>query len=103
MIIHAHPYRSEIVELTPSYIDGLEVFNMHPHFNARISLIAKSAKDLDMIVTCGTDFHYNNFCGLTALLTKEPLKDSQDIVKVLKSRDYLIEIGGCVIFPYGEC
>ena len=39
---------------------------------------------------------------MTALLTKTEMKNSHDIQKVLRSHDYLIEIGGCIVLPYSN-
>lgn len=102
MIVHAHPYRDGMTEMPADLLDGVEVFNMRPESNSRIAFAAKYAQKHNLTVTCGTDFHYEGHQGMTALLTKTEIKTSRDIVKVLKSRDYLIEIGGCIVLPYGE-
>ncbi len=102
LIIQAHPYRDDMTEMPAELLDGVEVFNLHPGHNSRIALAAKYAQKHDLTITCGTDFHHEGHQGMTALLTKTEMKSSHDIAKVLKSRDYLIEIGGCVVFPYGK-
>lgn len=102
LIIQAHPYRNGMTEMPAEYLDGVEVFNLHPGHNSRIAVAAKYAQKHNLIVTCGTDFHHEGHQGMTALLTKTEMKSSHDIAKVLKSRDYLIEIGGAVVFPYAN-
>lgn len=99
LIIHAHPYRDGMTEMPAELIDGVEVFNLHPGHNSRIAVAAKYAHKHNLIVTCGTDFHHENHQGMTALLTKTEMKTSHDIVNVLRSKDYLIEIGGCKVLP----
>ncbi len=102
LIIQAHPYRDGMSHTPPELIDGIEVFNMHPGHNSRIALAAKYAQENSLLVTCGSDFHHEGHQGMAALLTKSEMKTSHDIAKVIKSRDYLIEISGCIVFPYGN-
>lgn len=101
LIIQAHPFRDRMTEMPAELLDGVEVFNLHPGQNSRVGFAAKYAKEHNLIVTCGTDFHHEGHQGMVALLTKNEMKTSHDIAKALKSRNYLIEIGGCVVFPYG--
>ena len=100
LLIQAHPYRDNMREVSPEYLDGFEVFNMHPGHNSRIAFAAKYAKENDFIVTCGTDYHHPGHEGMTAMLTEKEMKTSADIAEILKSRNYLIEIGGTIVLPY---
>ena len=103
LIIQAHPYRDGMSPILPELVDGIEVFNMHPGHNSRIALASKYAKEHpSLLITCGSDFHHEGHQGMAALLTKTEMKTSHDIVKVIKSRDYLIEISGCIVLPYGN-
>ena len=102
LIIQAHPFRDGAVPMPAEYLDGVEAFNLHPGHNSRVAVAAKYAKENDLIVTGGTDFHHEGHQGMTALLTKELMKTSHDVARVLKSRDYLIEIGGAIVMPYGN-
>lgn len=99
MLIQAHPFRDGMIMVEPQYLDGIEVFNMHPNHNSRVAVAAQYAKKHDLIATAGTDFHHPEHQGLTALLTDTELKDSHDIVNVLRSRDYLLDVGGFVVLP----
>ena len=99
MIIQAHPFRDDMTLVSPELLDGIEVFNMHPRHNSRIAVAAQYACDKPLITTGGTDFHRVQDVGLSALLTKTEMKTSHDIVAVLKSGDYLFEIGGNIVIP----
>ena len=101
LLIQAHPFRDNMVRVDHSLLDGIEVYNMHPVHNSRVALAAKYAKENNLIVTGGSDTHDPDWEGLCALLTKQKPETSFDIVKILKSRDYLLEIGGSMILPYG--
>lgn len=101
LFIQAHPFRNGMTRIDPALLDGIETYNFHPNHNSRCSVAAKYAEEHDMIVTCGTDFHHDGHEGQIALLTKEPIVDSIQLAKVLKSRDYLFQTGGHIILPYG--
>lgn len=103
LVIQAHPYRDGMTLVPPELLDGIEVFNMHPGHNSRIALASKYAKEHpSLFITCGSDFHHEGHQGMAALLTKTEMKTSQDVAKAIKSRDYLIEINGCIVLPYGN-
>lgn len=96
VFIQAHPLR-EICELcNPDLLDGIETFNMHPNQksqNARMVRIA--AQNNVKIKIAGSDFHHKN-CdheALAAIRTKFIPKDSFELASILKSGDYILEIG----------
>lgn len=97
IIIQAHPFRDGMQSVKKESLDGIEVFNMHPHHNSRIGLAAKYAYENDMIATCGGDFHHYGHECLCGILTEKPLENSYDVSKVLKRRDYNITIGGYMV------
>lgn len=99
LLFQAHPFRNGMVQVEPHLLDGIETFNMHPNHNSRVALASKYAKQHDLIPVAGTDYHHFGHEGLVALLTKTELKTGADIVNVLKSRDYLFEIGGSIVLP----
>ena len=100
VILQAHPFRNGIAQTLS--VDGYEVFNMHPHHNQRTPFTAKLASDKDMLVTCGSDCHHFGTEGCIAMLTKTNPKDSFDLAAIIKSRDYLFELGGSIILPYPD-
>lgn len=101
LLIQAHPFRNGMTQISPELLDGIETFNMHPNHNSRCSIATQYAKEHNMIVTCGTDFHHPGHQGQIALLTKEPVTNSFQLAGVLRSRDYLFITGASIILPYG--
>ncbi len=100
IIIQAHPLRSSVTLCDLDYVDGIEVFNMHPGHNAKISLAAKIAKENPhLLVTGGTDFHHDGHEGLCATCTATKITDSLAIAELIKSRDFILDISGSVIIP----
>lgn len=99
LLIQAHPFRDGMTAVAPELLDGIETFNMHPHHNSRVAFAAQYAHAHHLIPTAGTDFHHPGHEGLSALLTEKKMKTSQDIVAVLRSGNYLFDIGGSIILP----
>lgn len=97
VFLQAHPFRNGMILANPDLLDGIETFNLHPGHNSRIGVAAKYAKEHGFSVkTAGSDFHHpgqNHEC-VGAIRTKVLPKDSFELAKILKSGDYLLEIGG---------
>lgn len=101
LIVQAHPLRNGSKPAPIELLDGIEAFNMHPNHNSRVGLSAKLAKEHNLIITCGTDFHHNNHQGMISMLTKKPVTNSTELAQTLRSRDYLFDISGSIVMPYG--
>lgn len=99
LLIQAHPFRNGMEHIPPELLDGIETFNMHPNHNSRVAVASLYAQKHHLIPTAGTDYHHPGHEGMAAILTKEPLCTSGDIVRVLRSGAYLMEVGGCVVLP----
>lgn len=94
LFIQAHPFRGAPADA--SLLDGVEAFNMHHHHNSRIALALRFAKANDFkIITSGSDFHHPNVAndGNAAIRTKKLPSDSFELAKILKSGDYIIDLG----------
>jgi len=102
LIIQAHPFRKHIVQIDPSDIDGYESFNLHPGHNSGVGFSSKLVKDTAKLATCGTDYHHFGHEAMALLRTKDVLRDSFDVVKAIKSRDYLFDVWGHIVYPYGN-
>lgn len=94
--LQAHPFRNYMERMDPSLFDGIEVFNMHPGHNSRIGLAASYAREQGFsMLTAGSDFHHldQGHEGLGAVRCKCCPQTSFEVADILKSRDYLLEIG----------
>lgn len=96
---HAHPFRPGLTHADFSLFDGVEAFNVHPDENSRVALAAETARRLPIRLTAGTDCHEYGHGGLSALRSAFAPKTGSDIAGILKSGDYLLEIGGSIIIP----
>lgn len=101
VLVQAHPFRDRNVPQKLELIDGVEVFNMHPNHNSRVAQVAKLAASFSRCIkTVGTDFHHASHEGLCALRVREMPKDSFDLAAILRTGDYVFEIGGdAIILP----
>ena len=103
VFIQAHPFRNNMELVDPQLLDGIEIFNLHPNHNSRIAMATKYAHENNIkIRTAGTDFHHKD-CGhegLTALRTTVLPEDSFDLAQILKSGDYVFEVGkNTIVLP----
>lgn len=101
LLIQAHPFRKNITRADLRFIDGIETFNMHPGHNSAIGFAAAYAREHDLIVTAGTDYHHEGHHGLCAVRTKTLPRDSFEYAEILRSRDYLFDLSGSIVVPYG--
>ena len=99
IILQAHPFRDGMVLSNPKSVDGIEVFNLHAGHNSRISTAAKYARENKMIISGGVDFHHPWQRGHLAMRCKSLPKDSYDIAQLIKSQDFIFELGGSIILP----
>lgn len=96
-LLQAHPFRSGMITGFEQYLDGVEVFNMHPNHNSRIALAARYAHDNGKTATMGTDYHHIGHDNLCA--TRAPFlpKNESELVSLLKSGDFAYEIADKII------
>ncbi|MBQ7986696.1 MAG: hypothetical protein IJ304_05495 [Clostridia bacterium] len=100
VFVQAHPFRQGVSPANPELLDGIETFNMHPGHNQRTGFACRFAKENSFkIRTVGSDFHHldKGHEGVSALRTKVLPKDSFHLAEILKSGDYLFEIGETAI------
>ncbi len=96
LFIQAHPMRNGMEAVAPELLDGIEAFNLHPSHNSRVGMSAVYAKKENFsVITAGSDFHHPNkgHEGVAAARTAYLPDDSFSLAKLLKSGDYLLEIG----------
>ncbi|MBR6773019.1 MAG: PHP domain-containing protein [Clostridia bacterium] len=98
-LCQAHPYREGMEQIDRKLVDGIEAFNAHPHHNSRVSVASRTAHAENLRFVAGTDFHHPGHQGLSATRTRFAPKTAADVVSILRSGDYLSEIGGSIIIP----
>lgn len=101
LILQAHPFRKNMTLAPLDAIDGIETFNCHPAHNSKIGEAARYARNNGLLVSGGTDYHDSGDEGICLMRSRMAPRDSFDIVEILKSRDYLFDLSGSIVFPYG--
>ena len=100
IILQAHPFRKNM-ELAPlEYIDGIETMNMHPNHHAKPSIAFKYAKENNLLVSGGSDFHHQGHHALCLMRTEKEMKNSFDVAEALKSKEAIFDCSGHIIIPY---
>lgn len=101
ILFQAHPFRDGMELADVKLLDGMETFNMHLGHNSRVAKAVRYAKENNLNLTlAGTDFHEYGREGAAAIRTKILPDDSFELAKLLKSGDYLLEIGGnAIVLP----
>lgn len=102
IILQAHPFRKKMERAPIELLDGIESFNMHPGHNSVVAVAAQYAKKHDLIVSGGSDFHHADHQGMCFTRSKEIIRDSYDVARLLKSKDYMFDLSGSIVFPYGD-
>lgn len=100
VILQAHPFRDGMELANINSIDGIEVFNMHPHQNSRVSFAAAYAAANNFLVSGGTDFHHENHQAQCLVRTEFKPVDSFDIAKIIKEKNFVFDIGNSIAVPY---
>jgi len=100
LIVQAHPLRKNMVLAPLDSIDGIESINMHPNHHAKPSIAFKYAKDNDLIVTGGSDFHHKGHQALCLMRTEKEMLSSFDVAEQLKSKSAIFDCSGHIIIPY---
>lgn len=88
LFLQAHPFRQFITRANPKYLDGVEIFNGKADKAANDNS-EKWANEIDAkIKTSGSDCHRDSGVGLGGIITNEPIKSNDDLIRILKSGDY---------------
>ena len=103
VFLQAHPFRDGMVEVDPALLDGIETFNMHPGQRSRNAVANLYAKKKGFgIRLVASDFHFlrGRDVAVSAIRTKTMPKDSFDVARILRSGDYIGEVGNqALILP----
>ena len=100
LILQAHPDRDGIIHADAADLDGAEVFNLYPGYNPHTAISAKWAKETPLpILVGGSDLHHTGGEGACLLRTRTLPENAEALIKILKSGDYALEIGGSIVLP----
>ena len=90
IIIQAHPYRPYIYRANPKYIDGVEIVNGKSSEEENDKALKWAERKSLKIKTAGSDCHRESGAGITGIITTEPIKTNEDLLRILKNGDFKI-------------
>ncbi len=88
LFLQAHPFRKFITRANPEYLDGVEVFNGKADKEANDNSLKWAEEINAKIKTSGSDCHRETGVGLGGIITEEPIKTNDDLIRILKSGKY---------------
>ncbi|MDD4140552.1 MAG: PHP-associated domain-containing protein [Eubacteriales bacterium] len=93
LVYQAHPFRNTMTVMHPHLLDGLETVNGNPRHDARNNIAALWASQHGLSGIAGSDFHQIGDEGLAGIDTTEPIRNNQDLLRILKSKSYTLYTG----------
>jgi predicted metal-dependent phosphoesterase TrpH len=88
VFLQAHPFRKLITRAKPKYLDGVEVFNGKADKESN-DLSEKWAEEIGATIrTSGSDCHRESGAAKGGIITNEPIKTNEDLLRILKSGDF---------------
>lgn len=83
ILVQAHPFRSGATVLDPAYLDGVEI-NCHPKYkNSYSDVLQEIATEHHLIVTCGGDYHADNYHPKCGTYIPDDIKDEMQLCHYL--------------------
>jgi predicted metal-dependent phosphoesterase TrpH len=90
LLIQAHPFRNNsIVLASKDEVHGLEVYNAKDE-DYKNNKAYQYAKDNNLIMTSGSDVHYNSDTGRAGIITNKEIKTYNDLLYTLENNLYEI-------------
>lgn len=90
ILVEAHPMRYGSSPMRPTYLDGYEVFNGSNLNNEFALSWWEKHRNTAPIFTSGTDCHRMDQYPNAGIVTAEPIKNNDDLLRILRDRDYAI-------------
>lgn len=88
LIIGPHPYRMFPIRPSLHAVDGIEIYNGKESKEHNQKALAWAKKHNVKIMTSGSDFHRDTHTNFSGILTDEPIKTNDDLIRILKSGNY---------------
>jgi len=90
ILIQAHPFRPYIYRANPKYLDGVEIINGKSSKEENKKALKWAEKKSLKIRTAGSDCHRESGAGISGIITNEPIKTNDDLLRILKNGEFEI-------------
>lgn len=88
IVLQAHPFREMMIRINPKYLDGAEVHNGKSDLESNLKA-AEWVKNNNMAIgTSGSDFHRPKNLATGGIITNEPIKTNDDLLRILRNGDF---------------
>lgn len=89
LLFQAHPFRPNMQQ-RPDEVDGLEVFNGNKRHNSKNNLSYQLAKEKNLLMCSGSDFHELEDLASGGIITNERITNPTELINVLKNQDFTL-------------
>lgn len=90
IVIQAHPFRPYIYRANEKYLDGVEILNGKSSKEENDKALKWAERKGLKIRTAGSDCHRATGAGLTGIVTNEPIKTNDDLLRILRNGEFEI-------------
>ena len=94
LIIQADPKRAYCNPAPLEFIDGMEVYNGNPRHNSHNEKVYDIAKNNDLIMTSGSDFHQTDDLARGGIITDTDITNISELTDILKTSAYKLIFNG---------
>lgn len=88
IVVQAHPFREMMIRINPKYLDGAEVHNGKSDIESNLKAAEWVKKNNMAIGISGSDFHRPKNLATGGIITNEPIKTNNDLLRILRSGKY---------------
>lgn len=85
LMFQSHPFRDEQGHFPqdPEFLDGTEI-NCHPYYLRHEDKVREFADKNNLMIVCGSDFHYGYQAGIAATIVPDDVTDSKKFAAYLR-------------------
>ena len=90
-VFQAHPFRNNIAVVSPSLLDGMEVYNGHGGHDSRNDIAYRWAEKYGLRMSSASDFHRETGMEPGGIYLDRMPGDSADLAKMLLNKEYKLK------------
>ena len=88
IVLQAHPFREWMIRINPKHLDGAEVYNGKTDKKRNAKAMEWAEENNMPVKISGSDFHRINHLAKGGIITEEPIKTNDDLLRILRSGKY---------------
>ena len=88
LVVQAHPFRKLMIRTNPKYLDGTEIHNGKADIESNLKSAQWAEENNMAIRVSGSDFHRPKNLANGGIITNEPIKTNDDLLRILRSGEF---------------